>query len=74
MVYSILRSNALAAKYVDQGSMAVLLAAPVKRSTIAATQMWVLISGIVSLLVYVTGLEILVSHLLFPENWTSRGF
>ena len=55
MVYSILRSNALAAKYVDQGSMAVLLAAPVKRSTIAATQMWVLISGIVSLLVYVTG-------------------
>ena len=66
MVYVILRSNALAAKYVDQGSMAVLLAAPVKRSTIAATQMWVLISGIAILLVYVTGLEILVSHLLFP--------
>lgn len=66
MVYSILRSHALVAKYVDRGSMATLLAAPVKRSTIAATQMWVLLSGIGILLVYVTGLEILLGQILFP--------
>ena len=34
MVYSILRANGLVAKYVESGSMAVLLAAPVKRAAV----------------------------------------
>ena len=52
MVFCILRGNALIAKYVDKGSMASLAAAPVKRRTIALTQMKVLISGIVLLILY----------------------
>ena len=43
MVFSILRGNALIARYVDKGSMLSLVAAPVKRCTIAFTQMSVLI-------------------------------
>ena len=38
MVYSILRANGLVAKYVDRGSMACLLAAPVRRRAVALTQ------------------------------------
>lgn len=52
MVFSILRGNALIARYVDKGSMLSLVAAPVKRCTIAFTQMSVLISGIVLLIFY----------------------
>ena len=37
MVFSILRGNALIARYVDKGSMLSLIAAPVKRCTIAFT-------------------------------------
>lgn len=57
MVFSILRGNALIARYVDKGSMLSLIAAPVKRCTIAFTQMSVLISGIVLLIFYSTILE-----------------
>ncbi|MGN0141955.1 MAG: ABC transporter permease subunit [Roseburia sp.] len=66
MVYSILRGNGLIAKYVDRGSMVSLVAAPVKRRTIAFTQMAVLLSGISLLLIYVTLLEILVAQGNFP--------
>ena len=66
MVFSILRGNGLIAKYVDKGSLVTLVAAPVKRRTIAFTQMCVLISGVALILIYVTGLEIIVAHLSFP--------
>ena len=46
MVFCILRANGLIAKYVDKGSMVSLVAAPVKRRTIACTQMSVLLSGV----------------------------
>lgn len=66
MLFCILRGNGLVAKYVDKGSMAMLLAAPVKRRTIAITQMAVLISGILLLMIYSTGLEIVVAEANFP--------
>lgn len=66
MVFSILRGNGLIAKYVDKGSMVTLTAAPVKRRTIAMTQMSVLISGILFLLIYTTGLELLIAQSSFP--------
>ena len=66
MVYSIIRANGLAAKYVDRGSMAFLLAAPVKRVTIAVTQLAALISGIVLLLIYCTVLEYTAAQIMFP--------
>lgn len=66
MLFSILRGNGLIAKYVDRGSMVSLTAAPVRRRTIAFTQMCVLISGIALLLVYVTALEIVMANNNFP--------
>ncbi len=58
MVFCILRGNGLIAKYVDRGSMVTLLASPIKLS--------VLISGILLLIVYVTGLEMAVAEINFP--------
>ena len=58
MIFCILRGNALIAKYVDKGSMALLTAAPVKRRVIAFTQMKVLVSGILLLVLYSTALEL----------------
>ena len=66
MVFCILRGNGLIAKYVDRGSMVTLLASPIKRRTIAMTQLSVLISGILLLIVYVTGLEMAVAEINFP--------
>ncbi len=66
MVFCILRGNALIAKYVDKGSMVSLAAAPVKRRTIALTQMKVLISGIVLLILYITVLELICAESSFP--------
>lgn len=66
MVFTILRANGLIARYVDRGSMVSLVAAPVKRITVAFTQMMVLISGIIMLLLYCTILEITFSAMYFP--------
>lgn len=66
MIFSILRGNGLIAKYVDRGSMVSLVAAPVKRQTIAFTQMIVLLSGIFLLLAYATILEFAVARSSFP--------
>lgn len=68
MVFCILRGNGLIAKYVDRGSMVSLVAAPVKRQTIACTQASVLISGVILLLSYVTLLEIIVAQGSFPNE------
>ena len=66
MVYSILRANGLVSRYVDRGSMVPLLAAPVKRRTVAVTQGLVLVSGIVILLIFSTALEIVCAAVAFP--------
>lgn len=66
MAFCILRGNTLIAKYVDNGSMVVLTAAPVKRRTVAFTQMTVLISGVLLLMVYSTILELICAQLSFP--------
>ena len=66
MVFCILRGNSLIAKYADKGSMVTLLAAPVKRRTVAVTQMSVLISGILLLMAYTTGLEAAIAGTSFP--------
>lgn len=66
MLFSILRGNGLVSQYVDRGSMTSLMAAPVKRKEIAITQMTVLISGIFTLVVYSTVLELVCAQILFP--------
>lgn len=66
MVFCILRGNGLVARYVDNGSMVALVAAPVKRRTVVVTQMSVLISGILYLLIYTTLLEWICAESGFP--------
>lgn len=65
MVFCILRGNGLIAKYVDRGSMVSLAAAPVKRRTIACTQMMTLLTGIFLLISYNTVLEIVIAQSSF---------
>lgn len=66
MIFSILRGNGLVAKYVDNGSMVSLVAAPVKRVTIVFTQMLVMVSDIFLLLLYGTLLECIRAESAFP--------
>ena len=66
MLFCILRGNALIAKYVDKGSMVSLAAAPVKRYTIALTQIMVLVSGILLLICYSTIVELVCAGSGFP--------
>ena len=66
MLFCILRGNALIAKYVDKGSMALLAAAPVKRRAIAFTQVTALVSGIVLLVLYSTIVEVFCARSGFP--------
>lgn len=66
MLFCILRGHGLICKYIDKGSMTALVAAPVRRRTIALTQMMVLVSGIVILIVYCTILEIGCARHYFP--------
>lgn len=66
MVFCMLRGNGLVSRYIDRGSMVYLAAAPVKRRTIAVTQILVLLGGISLLVVYVTVLEIAIARALFP--------
>ena len=66
MLFCILRGNALIAKYVDKGSMVSLAAAPVKRRTIAFTQMSVLASGVLLLILYSTIVELLCAGNISP--------
>lgn len=66
MVFCIFRGNALIAKYVDKGSMVSLVAAPIKRRAIAFTQMAVLISGVLILILYITIVELICAESSFP--------
>jgi ABC-2 type transport system permease protein len=66
MVFSILLANKLIARHVERGSMTYLLTAPVKRSTVAFTQMKVLLGDIFFLILYVTLVGIIASEVMFP--------
>lgn len=66
MIFSILSANMLIARHVDRGSMTYLLAAPVKRETVAFTQMTVMVSGLFLLVLYATLLGIIDCEITFP--------
>jgi len=66
MVFSILCGNKLIARYVDRGSMVSLLSAPVKRRTVAFTQMKVIATGIFALILFATILIITLCEINFP--------
>lgn len=73
MVFCILRGNALIARYIDRGSMVSLVAAPVKRRTVACTQLAALVSGILLLVLYSTALELVCAAVSSPEELDVAG-
>ncbi|MDR3313436.1 MAG: ABC transporter permease [Oscillospiraceae bacterium] len=62
MLFSILRANGLVARYADKGALVTLLAAPVKRRTVARTQLAVLGTGVFLLLAYATMVELVCAR------------
>lgn len=73
MLFTVIRANGLIARYVERGSIVTLLAAPVKRSTVALTQLTVLISGLTLLLLYTTCLELILAKSVFPQETLGSG-
>jgi len=66
MLFCILSANKLIARHVDRGSMTYLLSAPVKRETVAFTQMKVMVTGLFALVLYATLLGIVNCEISFP--------
>lgn len=73
-VYIIILSNRLVAKYVDNGSMAYLLAVPQKRRKIVLTQGIFMLLTLLVMVVYCTVLIIAVGEILFPGEMDIQGF
>lgn len=73
-VFIIILANRLCVKYVDNGSMAYLLAVPHKRRNIITTQAVFLLASLLVLVAYVTGLILLVSHAMYPGELDVSGF
>lgn len=73
-VFIIILSNRLVSKYIDNGSMAYLLAVPEKRVKIALTQCIFLIICLVVLVGYVTGLIVVTGEALFPGELEIEAF
>ena len=68
MIFSILSANRLIARHVDRGSMSYLIAAPVRRVTVAFTQMKVMAAGIFAIVFYAALLGIAVCEISFPNE------
>lgn len=73
-VFIIILSNRLAAKYVDNGSMAYLLAVPQKRWKIMMTQYIFMLVSLIVIVAYVTCLVLIVSEVLFPGEMETAAF
>lgn len=73
-VFIIILSNRLVAKYVDNGSMAYLLSVPSKRSRLARTQAFFMITCLFLLALYVTVLILACSELLFPGELETAAY
>lgn len=68
LIFIILMSSRLVARYVDRGSMAYLLATPNKRTKIITTQAIVMILSLLCIVVYTTVLVIVCSNMMFNEE------
>lgn len=73
-VYIIILANRLVAKYVDNGSMAYLLAVPEKRRKIVLTQCIYLVTTLIILVAYCMVLILAMAEILFPGELDIPGF
>lgn len=67
-IYIIIMCHRLMSRYIDKGSMAYLLATPHTRTKVMMTQLGVLLSGLMMLIVYAVLLIIGCSTMLFDET------
>lgn len=67
-VFSVILCHRLMARYIDQGSMAYLLAVPYNRNVLLRTQLFVLLVWNFLLIAYVSVLILGVSSLMFKEG------
>lgn len=74
LVFIAVLSNRLVVRYVDQGSMAYLLATPNKRRKIIATQAAGMLWPVLVLVVYVTAVCVALGGALFPGELDVGGF
>lgn len=74
LIFSIILSNKLVVKYVDNGSMAYLLATPISRSKIIRTQTIVAIGSLTLLLTASTIIGLIYSELTFPGELTISSY
>lgn len=68
MIFSFFCAYKLIKKYIDKGSLAVLLAAPVSRTTVAVTEILAALIGLTALMLYVTLLELFCATIQFPNE------
>lgn len=66
-IYTLIMCHRLMGRYIDRGSMAYLLSTPHSRHTIMMTQLAVLLSGIVLMIIYVTALTLACAFTMFSE-------
>ncbi|MBC5582104.1 ABC transporter permease [Anaerofilum sp. BX8] len=74
LVFIVLLSNRLVARYVDRGSMAYLLATPNRRGRLARTQALVLLLACLCMVLWMTGLCWALSSALFPGELDTGRF
>lgn len=74
LIFIILLSNRLIARYVDRGSMAYLLATPNKRKKIVTTQAIFMIMSVLFLVIYATTICIVVSQMMFSGELHIKNF
>ena len=67
-IYIIIMCQRLMSRYIDKGSMAYLLATPHTRTQVMLTQLSVLLSGLIGLILYAVLLIIGCSTMLFDET------
>lgn len=67
LLFTVIVSLRLVSKKLDNGSMSYLLSSGVSRNTVWMTQFLVLISNVIVLIVYATGLGLLCSFMMFPN-------
>ncbi|WP_028041909.1 ABC transporter permease subunit [Candidatus Stoquefichus massiliensis] len=68
LIYTIIMCHRLMARYIDKGSMAYLLTTPHTRTQIMATELMVLLSGVILLIVYSVVLILGCSIVMFSES------
>ncbi len=73
-IYTVIMCHRLMSRYIDKGSMAYLLSTRHTRTRVMLSQLAVLLSGLLGLIIYVIILILVCSHLMFNETLDMSAF